>query len=135
MYDGGKIIAGIIIFLAFATFPFYSNIGKADIKPPKPSLDTPVIRELAVKKCVEPKDYMRANHMQLLIDWRDAALREGKRIYINSRGEEIFISLQNTCLKCHSNRKQFCDECHSYANVDPYCWDCHFAKAKQEEQR
>ncbi len=135
MYDGGKIIAGIIIFLAFALFPFYSNIGKADIKPPKPSLDTPVIKALKVKKCVEPEQYMRESHMQLLIKWRDSALRHAKRVYVNSNGEEYVISLQKTCLRCHSNRSEFCDRCHKYADVDPYCWDCHFSKAKQEEQR
>ncbi len=127
MYDGGKIIIGLLIFLAFATFPFYSNIGKSAAKP-EPSLDTPVIKALEKKECVESKDFMRRNHMQLLIQWRDAALREAKREYVNSEGKHFRISLQNTCMKCHSNKKKFCDECHGYAAVDPYCWDCHFVK-------
>lgn len=35
------------------------------------------------------------------------------------------MSLQNTCMKCHSNKEEFCDQCHNYANVSPFCWDCH----------
>ncbi|GBE02018.1 MAG TPA: menaquinol oxidoreductase [Nitrospirae bacterium] len=127
MYDGGKIIVGLIIFLAFATYPFYSNIGKVIAKP-DPKLNTPVIQKLEKKECVESKDFMRRNHMQLLIEWRDSALRDGKREYVSSSGKHYTISLQNTCLKCHSNKKKFCDECHGYAAVNPYCWDCHFVK-------
>jgi hypothetical protein len=35
------------------------------------------------------------------------------------------MSLEDTCFKCHSNTSQFCDSCHTYAGVQPYCWDCH----------
>jgi cytochrome c oxidase subunit 2 len=37
------------------------------------------------------------------------------------------MSLQNTCMHCHSNKQKFCDECHTYVAVKPYCWDCHIA--------
>jgi hypothetical protein len=30
-----------------------------------------------------------------------------------------------TCLGCHKNKSEFCDRCHSYSGVDPYCMDCH----------
>ena len=92
---------------------------------PEPKLNTPVIQQLAEKKCVEPKDFMKAEHMQMLNDWRDSAIREGKRTYINSEGKPFYISLQNTCMNCHSNKKEFCDKCHTYAAVKPYCWTCH----------
>jgi hypothetical protein len=23
------------------------------------------------------------------------------------------------------SKKQFCEECHTYASVKPYCWECH----------
>lgn len=124
MYDGGKIIVGILIFLAFVTFPFYANIGKVAAKP-EPKIDTPVIQQLAEKKCVESKEFMKAEHMQLLNNWRDSAIRNVKRVYINSDGKEFIISLQNTCMNCHSNKKKFCDECHNYVAVKPYCWTCH----------
>ena len=34
-------------------------------------------------------------------------------------------SLTNTCIRCHSNKDKFCDECHHFAGVQPYCWACH----------
>ena len=34
-------------------------------------------------------------------------------------------SLTLECLSCHSNKDKFCDECHEYLKVKPYCWDCH----------
>lgn len=132
MYNGGKIFIGIIVFLAIAAFPLYYNIGRADTTP-KPSLDTPVINQMKVKHCVEPKQYMRAEHMQLLNNWRDSAIRGGDRVYVSSTGEKYNISLQNTCLHCHSNKDKFCDSCHSYMAVHPYCWSCHFAPNKENK--
>jgi hypothetical protein len=126
MYNGGKIIFGILVFLALATYPFYNNIGKANVNP-TPSIDTPVIQKMAEKKCIEPEAFMKSEHMQLLNQWRDEAVRNGNRIYTASDGQKYVISLQNTCMKCHSNKKEFCDKCHSYAGVSPYCWDCHLA--------
>ncbi len=125
MYNGGKIIFGLIIFLALVTFPFYSNMGKS-AKKAMPSLDTPAIHALAKKECVRSGKYMRKNHMKVLDQWRDEVVREGKREKINVGGREIDKSLQNGCLKCHSNKEQFCTEGHKYAGVAPYCWDCHF---------
>lgn len=124
MYNGSKIIAGLIIFVALATFPFLYNIGKVNAKP-EPKIDTPVIEQLKEKECIESKNFMKANHMQLLNKWRDMAVRDGERVYVNSKGEKYEISLQNTCLKCHSNKKEFCDKCHNYMSVKTYCWDCH----------
>lgn len=131
MYDGGKIILGIIIFLAIVTFPFYSNMGKAVAKP-EPKLDTPEIKKLTDKKCVETKAFMRAEHMKLLNDWRDSVVRERNRLYTSSEGRLYQMSLQNTCMKCHSNKKKFCDECHKFVDVNPYCWDCHIQPKERE---
>lgn len=124
MYNSGKIIAGLVVFLAFFTFPFYYNLGKANARP-ELKLSTPVIQQLAEKKCVESRDFMRAEHMQLLNDWRDSVVRDGNRIYVNAEGKKFTISLQNTCLDCHSNKKEFCDRCHNYMAVKPYCFSCH----------
>jgi len=33
LYDGGKIIIGLAVFLAFVLFPFYYNIGQVNTKP------------------------------------------------------------------------------------------------------
>lgn len=131
MYDSGKIIAGLIIFLTLVTFPFYYNMGKA-VERPEPKLDTPAIQELKERQCVESMEFMRANHMQLLNQWRDAVVRDGNNVYIGSNGKKYTMSLQNTCMKCHSNKKNFCDSCHNYVAVRPYCWDCHI-KPKERE--
>lgn len=122
MYDAGKILIGLIVFLGFATFPFWNDGGKA-VSAPKPEI-TAYAKKIG--HCVEPEKWMRANHMQLLDHWRDSAVREDKRVYVSSTGEKYDISLQNTCLKCHSNQEKFCDRCHQFAGVrELYCWDCH----------
>ncbi len=131
MYNGGKIIIGLILFIGLLLFPIFYNMGKPAAMP-EPKFDTPEIQKLQEKYCVESKEYMRANHMQLLNDWRDWAVRDGKRIYVNSDGKQFTISLQNTCMHCHSNKKEFCDNCHTYANVKPYCWSCHVAPKERE---
>lgn len=131
MHDAGKIIPGLIIFAAIVTFPFYYNMGKA-VARPEPKLDTPAIQELKERQCVESMEFMRANHMQLLNQWRDAVVRDGNSVYMGLGGKKYTMSLQNTCMKCHSNKKNFCDSCHNYVAVRPYCWDCHI-KPKERE--
>ncbi len=126
MYNSGKIIAGLLVFVAIIAFPFVYNLGTKIVKP-EPKIDTPVIQQMAVKHCVESKEFMKAEHMQLLNNWRDAAVRDGDRVYVSSDGNRYNISLQNTCMHCHSNKKEFCDTCHNYMAVKPYCWDCHIA--------
>ena len=134
LYDGGKILIGLIIFVGVATFPFYYNIGKVNAKP-EPKLDTPAILQMPEleRKCVEPKAFMRADHMQLLNNWRDSVVRQGDRQYISSTGKHYNMSLQNECLRCHSNKKKFCDVCHNYMAVKPYCFDCHIAPKEDEK--
>jgi len=132
MYDGWKIIIGLIIFLGIATFPFLYDVGKASIPPPDPKIDTPEIQKMAVKKCVESKSFMKAEHMVMINDWRDAVVREGNRLYTSTDGQQYAMSLQNTCMKCHSNKTKFCDECHNYVGVKPYCWDCHIAPKEEK---
>lgn len=124
MRDSRYIIAGLIIFVVLFSFPFWSNVGKAATVP-NPSLDTPAIQKLSQKQCVEATEYMRADHMKLLEDWRNQVVREGKRIYIASDGKQYEMSLEKTCFECHSNKAQFCDQCHNYLDVQPDCWTCH----------
>jgi hypothetical protein len=128
MYKGGKIIVSLVIVVALLSLPFFYNIRKAN-KGPVINLNTPAIQQLAVKQCIESTEFMRANHMQLLVKWRDEAVRKGKTEYINSQGKSFKISLQ-TCLNCHSDpalntSDQFCVSCHNYTAVKPNCWSCH----------
>ncbi|MGI6552597.1 MAG: sulfate reduction electron transfer complex DsrMKJOP subunit DsrJ [Bacillota bacterium] len=124
MYNGGRILVGVCIFLVLVTFPFWNAIGRSTAAP-ELDLDTPVIQQLSEKKCVEPAAVMRENHMQLLDDWRNQVVREGNRVYTAADGTEYQMSLQNTCLSCHSNKADFCDQCHDYAGITPDCWTCH----------
>lgn len=125
MYDKGKIIIGLIVFVALVTFPFFYNMDKATSKP-ELSLDTPVINQMSKKQCVKPIDVMRSKHMKLLDEWRNSVVRDGNREYGIIDGVKYEKSLQKTCMKCHSNKKDFCDRCHNYVNVKPYCWNCHY---------
>ncbi|MDL2207427.1 sulfate reduction electron transfer complex DsrMKJOP subunit DsrJ [Desulfovibrio sp. OttesenSCG-928-M16] len=119
MYNAKYIWPGILVFVVLFTAPFWLNIGGSDYE--RPVVALPV----AEKECVEPREYMAAEHMQLLDTWRDMALREEKREYVATSGKAWEISLQNTCMKCHTNKVDFCDKCHDSNSVDPYCWDCH----------
>ncbi len=124
LYDAGKIIAGIVIFLILITFPLWYGKGRA-VAPPDLELDTPAIQQLIDKRCVEDTAFMRANHMKLLATWRDDVVRDGKRFYTATDGRTVEMSLTGSCLKCHSNKERFCDRCHDYAGVKPTCWNCH----------
>jgi hypothetical protein len=128
MSDKKIIITGLVIFLIMVTFPFWYNRGKAA---PAPELEL-TQKAKAAKVCVRSTDFMKAEHMQLLDEWRDSVVRRGKRIYESPNGKEFMMSLSNTCLDCHSNKAEFCDRCHNYASVRPYCWDCHIDNPKEK---
>ncbi|MFC1939331.1 sulfate reduction electron transfer complex DsrMKJOP subunit DsrJ [Chloroflexota bacterium] len=120
MYDANKIVPGIIIFFILLTSPiwFTAASGKTTYTP-QPQIVT------EEEECVQPTEWMRVNHMDLLIDWRETVVRTGNRTWTASDGQEYNMSLTNTCLSCHSNKADFCDQCHNYAGVSPECWNCH----------
>jgi hypothetical protein len=153
LYDGGKIIGGLVIFLLLFLSPFYLSGWGA--KAPEPELTA---KAKEAKECVAPTPYMRAWHMHLLDNWRHEVVRDGNRYYntkedlwwnykfdkrllenwrrfVSGVGEEdqgpdrtgkvYYKSLQVTCMDCHSNKSKFCDQCHNYMGITPYCWDCH----------
>lgn len=129
MNDKKLIIAGLIIFIAIVASPFLYNMGKAS---PAPELVlTPEAK--AAKQCVRSKQYMQSNHMQLLDEWRHEVVRNAKRTYVNSHGKEFDMSLTRTCMECHYNKAEFCDRCHDFASVRPYCWDCHLENPKEKK--
>ena len=120
MNDKIKIILGLLVFVAAVTFPIWNGLI-ASAKGAAPELVLPADQ----KNCIESKEYMIANHMNMLDSWRNQVVREGKKFYKASDGKEYEMSLTNTCLKCHTDRTKFCDRCHEYSDVAPYCWDCH----------
>ncbi len=127
MNDKGLIYAGLAIFIALVSFPFWYNIGRASVAPQIVLTE----QALAAKECIRSTDYMKKEHMQLLNEWRDAVVRDGYRVFVNSQGKSFNMSLSNTCLDCHSNKAEFCDRCHDYVSVSPYCWDCHIEDPKE----
>lgn len=123
MYNSKYVITGIILFVVLFTCPVWINIFSP--KYDYPELAKPVGKNGEALECVEPAEWMRANHMALLIEWRDQALRQEKRVYVASTGKEWETSLQKTCLACHTDYDNFCKKCHDQNAVEPYCWDCH----------
>ena len=121
MYDGWKIIIGLIIGIGLLIFPLFYNGLKA-AKAPEPELTA---KAKEAKECIEPKSFMRTQHMKILDRWRNEAVRDANRFYESTTGMRFDKSLQNTCMDCHSNKSKFCDQCHNYMGVVPYCWDCH----------
>jgi hypothetical protein len=120
MSDKGKIIGGLVVFLIFVTFPFWQPVV-AGGDAAQPELEYPV----GESQCIEDTEFMRANHMDLLNQWRNSLVRDGVSEYTASSGEQYSISLTGTCMDCHDNRETFCTRCHDYANVTPTCWSCH----------
>ncbi len=124
MNDKKIIITGLAIFLFLFTLPIWYNLVMAG-PAPVPELSE---KAKAAKTCVRAKEYMVAEHMQLLDLWRDTVVRTGERVYESPNGKHYNMSLstgENSCLGCHVSKANFCDKCHNYASVSPYCWDCH----------
>jgi hypothetical protein len=117
MYDRKFINIAAVIVVVLFTSPFWLSTG-GYVRPP---LELPA----NASECIEPVEFMRAQHMTLLNEWRDQALRNEKRIYVASDGRRWEISLQNTCMQCHSNSEKFCDTCHVSNSVRIDCWKCH----------
>jgi len=132
VFDSGKVFIGIVVFCLLVGFPFLYNRGKA-AKVPEAELNTPVIQAMPEEErtCIESREYIRDNHMKLLDEWRDEVVREAKGDYVAPTKKRYTISLQKTCLRCHSNYDSFCDRCHAYTGIKPYCWDCHLDKPKE----
>jgi hypothetical protein len=120
MRDRGLIAVGLLVFLAVVTVPvWYGAAARTSTRGPE--LKLPV----AERQCVEPTPFMRDSHMDLLISWREQVVRQNIRTYVATDGRRYDMSLSKTCLKCHANKAEFCDRCHTYASVSPPCFDCH----------
>ncbi len=127
MYSERKFITVVIVSLCLVMFPVWYVLasGKANYVP-----GLEIITE--EKQCVESTEWMRFRHPDLLNDWTESVVRQGTRTYVASDGQEYNISLSGTCMDCHSNKAEFCDQCHDYAGVKPDCWDCHNLPEEEE---
>ncbi len=129
MYNKRTIIPGLIIFVLILTSPIWYNGLKAGAMP-KPELPPG-----GEKQCVLPTQEMRDTHMQLLNVWRDDVLRNDDRTTVVASGKTYRKGLQTACMQCHTNKEKFCDSCHVYASVTPYCWDCHLTPAQAASKK
>ncbi len=120
MSDRGKIIGGLVVFLVLVTYPLWSTVV-AGGEVAMPELEYPA----GETACIEDTEFMRANHMDILNDWRNALVRDGETEYTSASGQQYTMSLTGTCMSCHDDRDTFCTRCHDYSNVTPLCWDCH----------
>jgi hypothetical protein len=122
MRDRSLIYIGLFLFLGVITLPFTYNLAAGKTAHP-PDLKLPEHE----KQCVAPVEYMKSSHMQLLLDWRESAVRRNLREYTAFDGKTYRIGLTGTCLeRCHTNKEDFCNRCHNYMGVqEPYCMNCH----------
>ncbi len=121
MRDRVWIYSGLAVFVAVLTCPFWYALARAHAASRPPQLVLPANQT----QCVAPVSFMRASHMQMLLDWREDVVRRDDHRFVAYDGKIYQKSLTRTCLGCHS-KQQFCDRCHAYTGVSgPYCWDCH----------
>ncbi len=119
MYDKGKVLTGLAIFVIIVTFPIWYNASGSEHYP-NPQILT------KAKDCVRPLAYMRSSHMKLLMDWMDRALKDDNITEVTIDGVKYPRSLQDGCMSCHKSQAKFCDKCHMYVGIKLPCWDCHF---------
>ncbi|MEA3277939.1 MAG: sulfur reduction protein DsrJ [Pseudomonadota bacterium] len=81
-----------------------------------------------LENCVEPTDFMRRNHMEVIQHQRDETVHNGIRSTQHSLAG---------CIECHvsyeaestpvpvDSEGQFCETCHNFAAVGVNCFGCH----------
>ena len=129
MNDRVKIVAGLVLFVVVVTFPIWRAVGGA--RPAPPDLVMPA----SGSRCVDETGWMIANHAQLLDEWRDAVVREGRKTYTAEDSTQHTMSLTRSCLDCHGSREKFCERCHDYADVQLTCWNCHLDPSPEVQKQ
>ena len=122
MYNKNVVIPGIIIFVGLFTAPFWTNVFSGKHEPVKLELPKAPVKFFGEERtnCVEPREWMAANHMDLLISWRDEALRNTKRIYVATDGKKWETSLQNTCMASgHCGYRRRIPSCQFFSDSKP----------------
>ena len=86
------------------------------------------------ESCVEDTDFMRRNHMNVLLHKRDETVINGIRTKQHSLKK---------CISCHAvagsdaipvtveSPKHFCRSCHDYTAVKIDCFDCHASRPER----
>ncbi|MFT5113516.1 MAG: putative CXXCH cytochrome family protein [Parasphingorhabdus sp.] len=111
-----KLLTGVMLLLSIA-----GVVVSADVNVPKPNI-------VKGEKCVEPTEFMRRYHMDILMHQRDNTVIHGVR-----SDKHSLVG----CISCHADKNstgdyipvnaegQFCQSCHSYAAVKVDCFQCH----------
>jgi len=136
LYHGQYILPGLALFLVVATLPIWLGAGGGSSgfrSPPNPNGE----------RCIESKDFMRVEHMRVLVRWRDEVVREGNRVYVATDGRHWEKGLK-TCVACHgyadahgksTTAAAACSECHGYVDAKLDCWNCHHESAAGAVER
>lgn len=126
LYHGRYILPALAAFVVVATWPLWRGVAARG-----PGFQSP--SNPRGERCIEPKSFMRAEHMGLLVRWRDEVVRENRRVYVASDGRQWPKAL-NTCVACHGHTDAqgksttaaaACKDCHGYVNAKLDCWNCH----------
>jgi hypothetical protein len=78
--------------------------------------------------CVEPTEYMRRYHMELIEHQRDATVHGGIRSTKHSLADCVACHVSTTAqgeVRPIQEKEQFCGACHAFAAVTMNCFGCH----------
>jgi len=138
MNDRPVIIFGLIVGAVLLTFPLWYSLA-AGGSAAAPDVQVPEGR------CVEDVEYMKANHMDLLNQWRDAVVRgdpvthpgrsiDNKTYVSKLDGTHYEMSLTKTCVEqCHAGADKQPGEgqaasaagVHAATSRATFCHTCH----------
>jgi predicted CXXCH cytochrome family protein len=125
----GRTLAAVALAGAFAALAGCSD------KPEQLAVEGSA-KAAKLEQCVEPTEFMRRNHMELIKHQREVTVREGIRATDDSLAG---------CVDCHvqfdskhnavpvNADGQFCSGCHSYVSVSLDCFQCHSPVPDQAE--
>jgi len=122
-------IAVAMVLCLFASMTGAPAMADESALAPKPAKG-------AGEACVADTDFMRRNHMKMLMHQRDDTVHEGIRTKQ--------FSLKG-CIECHAvkgedakpvavtDERHFCRTCHDYAAVRVDCFECHSSVPEEKD--
>ncbi len=131
MVSSRSAIVLLVVIAAIMLLRVAIPAGTAEPDPATSRVPLPDIAKGNGEFCVEDTDFMRRNHMDLLMHQRDDTVQQGIREKKHSLKE---------CISCHAiagpdsmaltvaSPKHFCRSCHDYAAVKIDCFDCHASR-------
>jgi hypothetical protein len=130
LWLAGLVMVGILFWAPFMANAQESSCGSAEESDEASDcrVPMPIHPEGKGEHCVKEIPFMRRNHMNLILHKRNLTMRQGIRTPEFSLKE---------CVACHAKQRpdgsyipvddpdQFCRSCHSYAGIQPDCFQCH----------